>query len=152
MNDTLGPTRLRSVNRIGPSGISIGVLAMLALLAAEAPAQLQPRMYPSDQHFSAFRPYLDGDFTTAHRDFRTAPRMRSTERVWIDAIADYAMMGECLYHMGDLKTALEHYNDALRVYLTYSDWLLRIQIPELDLSRRRTTIVSPSGVQHGPTT
>jgi CHAT domain-containing protein len=39
------------------------------------------------------------------------------------------MIGECYYHMGSLDLALEHYTAALRLYLTFSDWMIRVQFP-----------------------
>ena len=37
------------------------------------------------------------------------------------------MIGECMYQMGDLAGALEQYSAALQVYLSYQDWLLRLE-------------------------
>lgn len=110
---------------------SVAVAGTLLTGGRDAKAQLPPRSVPSDEHFAAFRPYLAGDFLAARRLFAAAPRVRSTEAVWIDSIPYHAMIGECLYHMGDLNGALEQYTLALQVYLRYPDWMLRLNMPDV---------------------
>ena len=39
------------------------------------------------------------------------------------------MAGECLYKQGDLKGALEQYESALGIYLTYPQWMKRVEFP-----------------------
>ncbi len=121
------------------------VLALLALsLSPRAQAQLQTSTFPHDQHFSSFRPYLEGDFTSARREFLATPRLKSTEGVWIDSIAYHTMIGECLYQMGDLSEALKQYTTALQIYLQYPDWLLRIRIPDTLQPTKRAIRRPPS--------
>ena len=39
------------------------------------------------------------------------------------------MAGESYYQLGQLKPALDSYNAALKLYLAYSDWMMRVQFP-----------------------
>ncbi|MHB0957746.1 MAG: CHAT domain-containing protein [Pirellulaceae bacterium] len=106
------------------------VLALLGtFLAATAAGQVPTRGVPSDEHFAAFSPYLNGDFNSARRLFESSSRIKSTEGVWIDSIPYHTMIGECMYQMGNLAGALDQYSAALQVYLRYQDWLLRINVP-----------------------
>ncbi len=100
-----------------------------AVSGATAQAQVPMRGIPSDEHFAAFTPFLSGDFVSARRLFDSAPRVKSTEGVWVDSIPYHTMVGECMYQMGNLKGALDQYSAALQVYLRYQDWLLRINVP-----------------------
>ena len=67
----------------------------------------------------------------ARRAFMSTQRMKSTEGIWIDSIPYHAMIGECMYQMGDLTGALQQYTTALQVFLQHPDWLVRISIPDV---------------------
>ncbi|MHB8862763.1 MAG: hypothetical protein ACYC6N_10180, partial [Pirellulaceae bacterium] len=91
------------------------VLALLGtFLAATAAGQVPTRGVPSDEHFAAFSPYLNGDFNSARRLFESSSRIKSTEGVWIDSIPYHTMIGECMYQMGNLAGALDQYSAALQ--------------------------------------
>jgi CHAT domain-containing protein len=94
-----------------------------------ATAQLRALQIPSDEHFRAFRPLLDGDYNTAGKFFAAAPRLKAPGQVWIDSVAYHTMIGECHYHMGNLSAALEQYTAALTAFAANSEWLLRIEFP-----------------------
>lgn len=106
------------------------LLALLALLFQPRSAEAQMRSYPHPDHWGSFRPYYDGDFVDARRAFMSTPRMKSPLGVWVDSIPYHTMIGECLYHMGDLKGALQQYTTALQIYLQNPSWLLRVRIPD----------------------
>ena len=105
-------------------------LVVLGLSPNSLTAQVRIRV-PADDYEIAFVPYHDGDYRTALNAFRSAARsgVRSTEGQWVDAICYYTMMGECLYHMGELGSALDQYNSALKLMIVHRDWMLRIQFP-----------------------
>ena len=117
--------RLWAVRRI----TLLGVLAMLAWAGCPAADAQITRGIPSDEHFAAFTPYLNGDFRSAGRAFEHTSRIKSTGGVWIDSIPYHTMIGECMYQMGDLAGALEQYSAALQVFLSYPDWLLLLEYP-----------------------
>jgi tetratricopeptide (TPR) repeat protein len=107
------------------------LLVVLVGSTIQTPAwsQMPARSIPSDAHFLSFEPYRTGDFNTARRAFASVSRVKTTEAVWLDSIPYHAMIGECMYQMGDLAGALEQYTAALQVYVRYPDWLLRLDFP-----------------------
>jgi tetratricopeptide (TPR) repeat protein len=106
------------------------VLGFVASISAEtASAQVRGQRLPSPDYFATFRPYIEGDFVTAGKGFESASRMRAPGGVWIDSIPLHTMCGESLYHMGKLKAALDQYETALQIFLSYSDWLGRVELP-----------------------
>ncbi len=120
------------------------LLALLAAVPSYAFAQQRTRNFPSDEHYRAFRPFQDGDFMSAGREFSAVPRLKSVEGIWIDSIPYHAMIGECMYQMGDLTGALQQYTTALQVSLQYPDWLLRINVPDTLKPSSRTPRHPPS--------
>ncbi len=102
------------------------------------------RGIPSDEHFAAFTPYLNGDFSVSRpRCSSTTSRIKSTDGVWIDSIPYHTMIGECMYQMGDLAGALEQYSAALQVFLRYPDWLLLLEYPERRSRLPRSVVRNP---------
>ncbi len=105
------------------------LLPSAVLATSRLEAQQRSRTFPSDEHYRSFRPMQEGDYVTAGRDFAATSRLKSAEGIWIDSIPYHAMIGECMYQMGDLSGALQQYTTALQVYLQYPDWLLAHQDP-----------------------
>ena len=119
--------------RPGGRIVLLGMLSSAGVGRGWPPSMLRRRSragIPSDEHFAAFTPYLNGDYVSAAKLFESAPRIKSTEGVWIDSIPYHAMIGECKYQMGDLAGALEQYSAALQVFLRYPDWLLFLEYCE----------------------
>ena len=54
---------------------------------------------------------------------------RLADSRWIDSICYFTMAGECYYQLGQLPAALDSYNSALKLYVAYSDWMMRVQFP-----------------------
>ena len=100
------------------------------------PCRAQTRSAPHDGYWPAFEPFLEGDFRTAAELFREAAKdgiVNANPNVpgpWIDAICYRAMLGECLYQMGQLGPALDEFNAALHLLLAHRDWMLRIEFPQ----------------------
>lgn len=118
------------------------ILGGAALLPQSAWGQI--KSVPHDGYFIGFRPYYDGDFRTAAKIFQEAARsgINSSEGRWIDSICYHTMLGDCYYEMGDLTNALDQYSSALKLFVTYRDWMLRVEFtsgidPEQNM---RTTI------------
>lgn len=112
-------------------------ICLLLLLASSATSLWAqgggvPRSYPGDDYFIPFAPYYDGDFNTARKAFQDVARggMRSVEGKWVDSICYHAMLGECYYQLGDRTQALDQYTSAIRLFLAYRDWMLRVQFPD----------------------
>ncbi|HTN74379.1 MAG TPA: CHAT domain-containing protein [Pirellulaceae bacterium] len=91
-----------------------------------------PRTYPTTDYMIPFVPYYEGDFNTARKAFQDVARggMRSIDGSWVDSICYHTMLGECYYQLGDRAQALDQYTSALRLFVGYKDWMLRVQFPD----------------------
>lgn len=91
------------------------------------------RRVPAEDYFLAFTPYYAGDYVTAARAFQSAAKggVRSIDGQWIDSICYHSMLGECYYHMGNLPQALDQHTSALKLYLAYAGWMLKVEFPPL---------------------
>ncbi|HEY2883080.1 MAG TPA: tetratricopeptide repeat protein, partial [Pirellulales bacterium] len=130
--------------------IRIAAISLLSLLASSAPLAwgqvqqqvpvvmgVQPivgggsRSYPPPAYYSAFGPLNEGDYKSAlqmfHRDLEGAYHFGQSR--WIDSICSYTMVGETQFRLGDYRNALENYENALRLYMQFSNWMLRVQFP-----------------------
>ncbi len=125
-----------------------GLLAVLILGGQTnvGEAQVRSRAVPKEDYFAYFDIYYDGDYSRSVRAFRDAARggIRSTEGRWIDSICYHTMIGECLYHMGELSDAIEQYNSALTLALAHQDWMTRIDWPPNVQPLNRTPRYQPT--------
>ena len=89
------------------------------------------RRVPSATYFAAFGSLYDGDYKNAMEAFQAALHsgIKTLQARWLDSIAYYTMVGECYYRLGKYPEAMENYNSALRLYIQYADFLLRVQWP-----------------------
>lgn len=87
--------------------------------------------YPHLSYFDCFANYYDGAHRDAYDAFRNeAKHGRKVPEVWIDAICGHTMAGQVSEQLGHLPEALEHYNAAIQLALTYPGWRNRMQFPE----------------------
>ena len=114
---------------------------LVLVVAGVGQAQIR-RTYPPDQYFSAFRAYLDGDYVTAQRYFARSSGRKTPAGESVDSIPAHTMVGECLYHMGDLQGALKQYNLALRLFAKSPGWLRSIELPPT-LARAQRSVRKP---------
>ncbi len=117
------------------------VAGTLLLLSATTSVQGQGdiREYPPAAYYLSFEFFHDGDFLTAYKGFQSASKagIRSTEGRWVDSICYHTMMGECSYQMGELRKAVDHYNRALSLFVTYQSWMIRVDfLPGIEPSRQ----------------
>jgi len=126
---------------VGAAGLVLMVLAVWILAAGVGHAQYSGRRVPTVQYQGTFRLLSDGEYRQALRSFSSEGRgaIKSPTSRWLDSICYEAMVGECLYEMGQLPEALEHYTAAVRLYLSYSDWLAHVQFPAAALQPARQT-------------
>jgi tetratricopeptide (TPR) repeat protein len=94
----------------------------------------QGRAVPRDDYFLVLELIHRGEYLEALDAMKDVAGggIRSTEGRWIDSICYYTRMGECYYHLGELGLAMDQYNAAVRLYLAHSDWMLRIQFPNIE--------------------
>ncbi len=121
-------------------GIARSLLLPLVLFLASfgsgwrlaiAQPNLGSQSAPTPSYFASFRPFWEGDYEAALKQFRREGRgaIKTVESHWIDSICYHTMVGECHYQMGQLAPALEQYEAALRLYLAFPDWMIRVQFP-----------------------
>ena len=118
----------RVVGRLLPGRVIL-CLAIVGVGASTALAQLGDRSTPSLRYSNGFVPLQEGDYRDALRLFTDEGRgaIKTPQSRWIDSICYEAMIGECYYEMGQLAKALEHYTAAVRLYVAFHDWMLRVQ-------------------------
>jgi hypothetical protein len=75
--------------------------------------------------------YYDGNYRDALAAFLNQGRagIKTPVSRWIDSICYFTMAGECYYELGQLPAALDSYDSALKLYVAYSDWMMRVQFP-----------------------
>ena len=113
--------------------VCLGLLAMFLTSISLLPAQAVPttREYPPQEYYLAFQLVRQGDYVKGAQAFRSAARsgIRTTDGAWIDAVCYHAMIGECLYQMGDLPRALEQFTNAETLLVAHGNWMLRVDFP-----------------------
>ncbi len=128
-----------------------GWLLVVACLLAAVPrtADAQLGSIPSPAYYATLPQYWNGNYTGALAAFQAefnaaikSPGSQSASGRWIDSICYLTMAGECYYHMGRLNDALTQYNNALTLYASFHDWMLRVQFP--------VTIASAGAGSRGP--
>jgi len=111
--------------------IRIALASIVVLAAGVAVGQAQERVAPTRSYLTAFAPFYDGEYKDALRAFAEEHRgaIKTPQSRWIDSICYETMLGECHYEMGALGKALEHYTNALKLYVAFYDWMIRVQFP-----------------------
>ena len=124
-------------------------LLLIALLVGTAStpawAQLGARTVPPDTYFLGARAIYEGEYSDALRQMKSELRggIKTTQSSWIDSICFLTMTGECYYHLGQYQQALESYTAALKLYSSFSDWMIRVRFPgniQVDNSAARIQI------------
>jgi CHAT domain-containing protein len=114
----------------------IGIVLWLVLGHMFSPCSMAAvgtdrRSVPGPMYQAAFSSFYDGEYDDALKVYQDQWRgaIKTIQSRWIDSICYYTMIGECYYHMGQLDLALEQYTEALRLFLVFPDWMLRVQFP-----------------------
>ncbi len=157
--------RRRGRVRIVALSAALGVAALLAPIpsSGQTPGTIPlgsqipgvtSRRAPSASYFATFSALYDGDYKTALEGFQAALRMgiKTVQARWLDSICYYTMVGETYYRLGKYPEAMENYNAALRLYIRYADFMLRVQfeaIQSAGVSRGTPWGKSTRGAQLG---
>lgn len=90
------------------------------------------RSVPSPVYFTALPGYYNGNYRGGLALFTNESQngLRNAASQWIDVIPAYTMAGECYYQLGQPQKALEQYDAALKIYIAYSDWMMRVQFQD----------------------
>lgn len=119
--------RLR-LNRLS-SPLLLALIVTAIHVATPAAGQGQRDSIPSAAYFLTFSDYYEGRFGDALKNFNSEGRgaIKGTQGRWLDSICYYTMSGECHYHLGHYPEALADYTAALQLFLSHSNWMIRIQ-------------------------
>jgi len=106
---------------------------LLFAWAASPVSAQQDRTVPPREYYIAFSPYFEGDYGTALDTFEAAARggVRSAAGLWVDSVCYYTMKGECYYRMGNIAEALDQYDKALKLAVFHTNWMLRVEFPQM---------------------
>jgi tetratricopeptide (TPR) repeat protein/CHAT domain-containing protein len=106
-----------------------GPIATAQVLIPSAVPTGVARQVPSTIHFTTLPGYYSGNYRGALAMFVNESQngLRNAASQWIDVIPAYTMAGECYYQLGQPQKALEQYDAALKLYVAYSDWMMRVQ-------------------------
>ena len=87
------------------------------------------RTVPTSTYFASLGVFYDGDYRAALMDFLSEGRggIKNGQNSWIDSICYNTMAGECYYQLGQYGPALNHYTNALNLYVAFNNWMLRVQ-------------------------
>jgi tetratricopeptide (TPR) repeat protein len=116
---------------------------LTALAATRAVAQFGERGIPTRTYHDVFPIFYEGDYKNALDGFKKEGRgcVKVGQLRWIDSICYETMVGECYYEIGNFDMALEHYNNALQLYLQFPNWMVRVQFPTtIRVSSRRVAV------------
>lgn len=114
------------------SKIHCAVAALLLLIPLNEPSVAQSAgEAPRAEYYLAREMYETGRLAEAAEAFRlTLSRsMRIKEEPWIDSIPPMVMLGESYFHVGKVTLAMEQYDNALKIALTYPNWLEQVSAP-----------------------
>ena len=96
---------------------------------------------PNPAYYAAVNEFYRGQYRDAERAFQRMTRsgVQAGQARWIDAICYHAMYGEVLYHEGRNAEALQAFDQACLMLLTYPDFLKQVRFddprPEANPSR-----------------
>ncbi len=126
----------------------LAVLVLLPLLIVNtAYSQRAPRSVPSQNYFAAVEALYRGRYRDAEQTFRRELRgaIKTSQSTWIDSICYHAMLGETLFLQGRNAEALEQFDRACNLYVSFSQWLLNVQFPQIRDDNNSARRVAPWG-------
>lgn len=151
-------TELRRITAVGPirrrqrCRLIAAVVAGLTLGAATSALQAQATgggraTAPTDYYFSVLGSLYDGDYPYALKEFQACLRsaVKNGTNFWIDSICYHTMCGESYYQMGQYAPALDHYNKALQLFVSFNDWLIPMKFSPVVTPSARTFRPVPWG-------
>lgn len=143
-----GPNRRRRFG--GRVAAAIGLAVCLA--TSPLAAQSGRGTVPSDYYFSVLGSLYDGDYPYALKEFQACLRgaVKNGTNFWIDSICYHTMCGETYYQMGQYAPALDHYNKALQLFVSFNDWLIPMKFSPVVSPSMRTIQPVPWGRPQRP--
>src|SRR5262245_32866758 len=104
----------------------LAAFALAVLLPRSASAQVD--QMPEPGYYVAVNEFYSGEYRDAERAFRRLARsgVQANQSRWIDTICYNAMLGEVLYHQGRNAEALDAFDQACLMLLSYPDFMRRV--------------------------
>jgi len=121
--------------KIWHSILLASVVTLIHIAAGPNAVLGQGQQLPKRGYYFALPQLYEGEYKSALRrfnsEYRTAFQIGKDR--YLDSICILTMIGECHCRVGDYKTALEMYNDAIGLYLNFESqqWQANIQLPPL---------------------
>ncbi len=118
--------------RLGPLlPLLLGGTLLFGPPGRHASAGISDLDVPTGTYYATFHFFYGGEYRDALRQFRDELRgaIKTPQSHWIDSICYNTMIGECLYHTGNLDEALKFYTAAIELYLAFPDWMMGVQFP-----------------------
>ena len=114
------------------------ILFAIGIFSWSAPVVGQTGNLPKADYYINFAnnaDYFAADYQDAYKRFSRGynSAYKFGTRRFLDSVCYLTMMGECNYHMGDYAEAVNNYEQALKLYLSYQaeGWQSRLQIPQV---------------------
>ncbi len=108
------------------------VFGLMLSSSANAQGRLPRADYYNNYGINA--PYFQADYLDAGKSFQRGYNRayKFGNRRHLDSICHLTMMGECYYHVGNYADAVNQYEQALALYLSYQaeNWQRRVRIPQ----------------------
>ncbi|MGI9456847.1 MAG: hypothetical protein ACR2NU_09805, partial [Aeoliella sp.] len=103
-------------------------LAMALSAGLATPSSAQDSAIPDVGYFAAIEELYRGEYQRAVRSFsgEVNTPVRIGQNFWVDSICYRAMRGETYYQMGETRRALDEFDAACELFLTYPRWLLTV--------------------------
>ncbi len=103
------------------------VLCALAVLLPQA-ASAQVDQMPEPGYYAAVNEFYAGEYRGAERVLRRMTRtgVQAAQARWIDSICYHAMLGEVLYQQGRNAEAIQSFDQACLLLLSYPDFLRQV--------------------------
>ena len=119
---------------------------LCAVWSTSASAQVDPM--PEPGYYVAVNEFYAGQYRQAERAFRRMTRsgVQAAQARWIDSICYHAMLGEVLYQQGRNGEALQSFDQACLLLLTYPDFMKRAQFEDPRPEANPQRAVPPWGV------
>lgn len=100
---------------------------------------------PAGEYYAARDLYETGRLAEAIQGLQASAKraLRIDNQLWIDSIPNLVMQAECYLQQGKLALAMEHYDQALIVLLTYPDWMQQLDFSAGQLSAQEIPAGNP---------
>ena len=117
-----------------PAHVSFGQLGGLSVLGPAGGRTVPGNAYDLTQVALATG-NLSEALELAEAEYKGAVKLGT--RRWIDSAAAAAMVGECRYELGQFRSAVASYDEAILQTVSLGDWLLDIRYPDRPLQPRQ---------------